>query len=57
MTQRHHADQYSVSLFPMFNILIALLGCLTFILGTVATLTLGPKSDILKRNYQNDMNK
>ncbi len=41
MIRSHGEDQYAVSLFPMFNILIALLGCLIFILGTVATLTLG----------------
>ncbi len=35
------SDQYAISLFPMFNILICTLGVLIFILGAVATLTLG----------------
>ena len=36
------AREPTVSLFPMFNILVSTLGVLVFILGTIATLALGP---------------
>ena len=41
MAKENQSDQYRVSLFPMFNILICTLGVLIFILGALATLALG----------------
>ena len=41
MARASQSDQYRVSLFPMFNILICTLGVLIFILGALATLALG----------------
>lgn len=41
MARVSQSDQYRVSLFPMFNILICTLGVLIFILGALTTLALG----------------
>lgn len=41
MARTNNSDQYAISLFPMFNILICTLGILIFILGALAALALG----------------
>ena len=41
MAKANQTDQFKVSLFPMFNILICTLGVLIFILGALTTLALG----------------
>lgn len=41
MARASQEDQYRVSLFPMFNILICTMGVLIFILGALTTLALG----------------
>jgi hypothetical protein len=41
MAKANQADQFKISLFPMFNILICTLGVLIFILGALTTLALG----------------
>ena len=41
MRRNNKHDDYKISLFPMFNILICILGSLIFILGAVTALSLG----------------
>lgn len=41
MAKSNKSDLYSVSLFPMFNILISTLGVLIFILGSITALSIG----------------
>lgn len=47
MARARHSEDYAISLFPMFNILICTLGILIFILGALATLALGPGRSVL----------
>jgi len=47
MARATQSDQYAISLFPMFNILICTLGVLIFILGALATLALGVGRTVL----------
>lgn len=47
MARARHPDEYAISLFPMFNILICTLGILIFILGALATLALGVGRSVL----------
>lgn len=47
MARARHSDDYAISLFPMFNILICTLGILIFILGALATLALGAGRSVL----------
>ena len=41
MAKANQSDQFKISLFPMFNILICTLGVLIFILGALTTLAMG----------------
>lgn len=47
MARARQSDEYAISLFPMFNILICTLGILIFILGALATLALGVGRSVL----------
>jgi len=47
MARAAQSEQYAISLFPMFNILICTLGVLIFILGALATLALGVGRTVL----------
>ncbi len=47
MARARHPEDYAISLFPMFNILICTLGILIFILGALATLALGPGRSVM----------
>lgn len=47
MKRRRKQQTETVSLFPMFNILIGVLGCLIFIVGAVLALSMGAEKNII----------
>lgn len=50
MKRRRKQNTETVSLFPMFNILIGVLGCLIFIVGSVLALSMGAEKNIIVDN-------